>query len=68
MSRPKISLHKIDLSWKTEKEKEKVKRTQRDYTMSFKLGTVSRIESEFPYRQAQKNYAIHREVLLFWSG
>lgn len=35
------------------------KRTQRDYTMSFKLSVVRRVEKgEFNYRQAQKHFGI----------
>jgi len=44
------------------------KRTQRDYSMSFKLGIVSRVEKgEFSYRQAQKYYGIQgRSTVLVW--
>ena len=35
------------------------KRTQRDYTMTFKLAVVRRVEKgEFTYRQAQKHFGI----------
>lgn len=40
-------------------EKNKAKRTQRDYTMPFKLGLVNRIEiGEFTCKQAQQHYGI----------
>ena len=50
------------------REKKVEKRTQRDYTMSFKLGIVIRIEKgEFSYRQAQKHYGIQgRSTVLVW--
>lgn len=50
------------------RETEKAKRTQRDYTMPFKLGLVNRIEKgEFTYWQAQKHYGIQgRSTVLVW--
>lgn len=50
------------------REKALEKRTQKDYTMSFKLGMVSRIEKgEFTYIQAQKHYGIQgRSTVLVW--
>jgi len=49
-------------------EKKTGKRTQCDYTMSFKLGIVNRIEKgEFSYKQAQKNYGIQgKSTVLVW--
>ncbi|GAB1858752.1 hypothetical protein MHTCC0001_35920 [Flavobacteriaceae bacterium MHTCC 0001] len=45
-----------------------VKRTQRDYPMSFKLSVVSEIEKgELTYRQAQQKYGIQgRSTVLVW--
>ena len=44
------------------------KRTQRDYTLAFKLGVVSRVEKgEFTYKQAQKHFGIQgRSTVLVW--
>lgn len=49
-------------------EKKTGKRTQCDYTMSFKLGIVNRIEKgEFTYKQAQKHYGIQgKSTVLVW--
>lgn len=46
----------------------KKKRTQRDYTMGFKLSVVSQVEKgEFTYKQAQKHYGIQgRSTVLQW--
>ena len=45
-----------------------VKRTQRDYTMSFKLAVVEQIEKgEMTYREAQDRYGIQgRSTVLEW--
>jgi len=47
---------------------QKVKRTQRDYNMGFKLAVVSQVEQgEFTYKQAQKAYGIQgRSTVLVW--
>lgn len=44
------------------------KRTQRDYSMAFKLSVVQQIErGEFTYKQAQKRYGIQgRSTVLVW--
>lgn len=44
------------------------KRTQRDYTMGFKLRVVHQVEKgEFTYKQAQKAYGIQgRSTVLVW--
>lgn len=44
------------------------KRTQRDYTIAFKLGVVSRVEKgEFTYKQAQQHSGIQgRSTVLVW--
>lgn len=44
------------------------KRTQRDYTMGFKLSVVSQVEKgEMTYKQAQKAYGIQgRSTVLVW--
>lgn len=44
------------------------KRTQRDYTLAFKLGVVSRVEKgEFTYKQAQKHFGIQgKSTVLVW--
>lgn len=40
-------------------DKARIKRTQRDYTLGFKLGVVEQIEKgDFTYKQAQKHYGI----------
>lgn len=65
MSRPEIALHKKS----TMKEKEEllyVKRTQRDYSLSFKLQVVSEVESdELSIKGALRKYGIqsHSTVL-----
>tara|TARA_B100000378_G_C18018132_1_gene403213 strand:+ start:85 stop:477 length:393 start_codon:yes stop_codon:yes gene_type:complete len=49
-------------------EKKRVKRTQRDYNMPFKLAVVSQVEKvELTYKQAQKKYVIQgRSTVLVW--
>jgi len=46
----------------------KLKRTQRDYTLGFKLSLVERIEKgEMTYKQAQNTYGIQgRSTVLVW--
>lgn len=45
-----------------------VKRTQRDYTLSFKLSVVDQVEKgELTYKQAQERYGIQgRSTVLVW--
>ncbi len=45
-----------------------IKRTQRDYTMAFKLAVVEQVEKgELTYKQAQANYGIQgRSTVLKW--
>jgi len=45
-----------------------VKRTQRDYTLAFKLSVVERVEKgEMTYKQAQRYYGIQgRSTVLVW--
>jgi len=49
-------------------EKEKKKRSQKDYTMGFKLSVVSQVEKgEMTYKQAQRIYGIQgRSTVLVW--
>lgn len=49
-------------------ESQRVKRTQRDYTMGFKLSVVALVEKgEMTYKQAQKTYGIQgRSTVLVW--
>lgn len=49
-------------------EKKRVKRTQRDYNMPFKLAVISQVEKgELTYKQAQKKYGIQgRSTVLVW--
>ena len=49
-------------------DKQKVKRTQRDYTLGFKLTMVEQVEKgDFTYKQAQTAYAIQgRSTVLVW--
>lgn len=46
----------------------KIKRTQRDYTLAFKLSVVDQVEKgELTYRQAQAKYGIQgRSTVLVW--
>lgn len=46
----------------------RVKRTQRDYTLGFKLSVVEQVEKgDFTYKQAQKHYGIQgRSTVLVW--
>lgn len=48
--------------------KKPVKRTQRDYTIGFKLAVVSQVEKgEMTYKQAQRTYGIQgRSTVLVW--
>ena len=45
-----------------------LKRTQRDYTLAFKLGVVDRVEKgELTYKEAQRRYGIQgRSTVLVW--
>ena len=45
-----------------------VKRTQRDYTLAFKLAVVEQVEKgELTYKQAQQHYGIQgRSTVLVW--
>src|SRR5690606_41969685 len=47
---------------------ERKKRTQRDYTLVFKLSVVFQVEKgDFTYKQAQKKYGIQgRSTVLVW--
>lgn len=46
----------------------RIKRTQRDYTLAFKLGVVEQVEKgELTYKQAQAKYDIQgRSTVLVW--
>lgn len=48
--------------------KKKVKRTQRDYTLAFKLQVIASVESgELTYKQAQVKYGIQgKSTVLVW--
>lgn len=50
------------------KERQRKKRSQRDYTLGFKLGVISQVEKgEMTYKQAQKAYGIQgRSTVLVW--
>jgi transposase-like protein len=45
-----------------------VKRTQKDYSLAFKLGVVEEVEKgEFSYKEAQRKYGIQgRSTVLMW--
>ncbi|NMG73944.1 helix-turn-helix domain-containing protein, partial [Aromatoleum diolicum] len=45
-----------------------IKRTQRDYTLAFKLAVVEQVEKgELTYKQAQERYGIQgRSTVLVW--
>jgi transposase len=49
-------------------EEEKGKRSQRDYTLGFKLSVVAEVErGDLTYKQAQKKYGIQgRSTVLVW--
>jgi len=49
-------------------EKNPVRRSQRDYSLAFKLHVVSQVEKgELTYKQAQKHYGIQgRSTVLIW--
>lgn len=49
-------------------ESKREKRTQRDYTMAFKLSVISQVEKgDLTYKQAQKHYGIQgRSTVLVW--
>ena len=51
-----------------ESELERKKRSQRDYTLGFKLAVVSQVEKgDFTYKQAQNHYSIQgRSTVLVW--
>ena len=50
------------------KEPKRVKRTQQDYNLGFKLAVISQVEKgEMTYKQAQKHYGIQgRSTVLVW--
>ena len=52
----------------TSTNKQRVKRTQKDYTLGFKLAVVEQVEKgDFTYKQAQKAYGIQgRSTVLVW--
>ena len=52
----------------TTSSNQRPKRTQRDYTLAFKLGVVERVEKgEFTYKQAQAHFGIQgRSTVLVW--
>ena len=52
----------------TSTNKHRVKRTQKDYTLGFKLAVVEQVEKgDFTYKQAQKAYGIQgRSTVLVW--
>ncbi len=49
-------------------ETKHTKRTQRDYSMAFKLSVVEQVEKgEFSYKEAQRHYGIQgRTTVLMW--
>ncbi len=51
-----------------ESENKRRRRSQRDYTMAFKLSVVSQVEKgDMTYKQAQKHYGIQgRSTVLVW--
>lgn len=51
-----------------ESNRKRERRSQRDYTMAFKLSVVSQVEKgEMTYKQAQKHYGIQgRSTVLVW--
>lgn len=51
-----------------EQEKQKKKRTQRDYNLGFKLAVINQVEKgDMTYKQAQKAYGIQgRSTVLVW--
>lgn len=51
-----------------ESNSKRERRSQRDYTMAFKLSVVSQVEKgEMTYKQAQKHYGIQgRSTVLVW--
>ncbi len=58
MSRPSIALHKKSNVMKAI-DNQYVKRTQKDYSMSFKLSIVDKVErGELSVTSAQKKYGI----------
>jgi transposase-like protein len=67
LSRPEISLHLGDLLMDKAISKRK-RRSQRDYTMGFKLQVVAAVEKgDMTYKQAQKIYGIQgRSTVLTW--
>jgi transposase-like protein len=67
VSRPEIGCQTLPLSEESEMAIEG-KRTQRDYTLAFKLGVVSSVEKgEMTYKQAQERYGIQgRSTVLVW--
>jgi transposase-like protein len=67
MSRPEISLHLGGLLMDNTESK-RTRRSQRDYTMGFKLQVVAAVEKgDMTYKQAQKIYGIQgRSTVLTW--
>lgn len=67
LSRPEYGLHPNPEFPESQME-QGVKRTQRDYSLSFKLAVVDQIEKgELTYKQAQVRYGIQgRSTVLVW--
>ncbi len=67
VSRPEMCLHFLDFIMTTPK-KTRAKRTQRDYTLGFKLAVVEQVEKgDFTYKQAQEHFGIQgRSTVLVW--
>jgi transposase-like protein len=51
-----------------EKEEQRVKRTQRDYSLAFKLQVIDEVEKGYcTYKEAQRKYQIQgRSTVLIW--
>ena len=51
-----------------QKERERVKRTQRDYSLAFKLQVIEEVEKGYStYKEAQKKYQIQgKSTVLVW--
>lgn len=67
VSRPEISCHYRDLFYKTDNPTHP-KRTQRDYTLTFKLAVVTQVEKgELTCQQARAHYGIQgKSTVLTW--
>jgi transposase len=68
MRRPEIGIQHLEIPMEAQGEEMRVRRSQRDYSLPFKLGVIGEVEQgELTYKQAQRKYGIQgRSTVLTW--